>query len=119
MSAAVSRSYGTPLGLIATTPLERSMPLALPQVSVASPCAGRARLAARTSARSCSSNSDLRVLEVEQFGQPAPASCVVAEVQHEVVWAAVGEPLVHEGLHALLRAEMEVVHLDFRELGSV
>ena len=54
MSSAVSASYATPLGLIATKPRSRSMPLAFPQVRGARPCAGSAQFAAKTSSTNLS-----------------------------------------------------------------
>src|SRR3954451_4940445 len=123
MSDAFNASYETPDGLIAITPAARSIPLALPQVKVTRPCEGRARLAARTSARSSSSTattgSDLLVLEVEQLGHAPPAPHVVAQVQDEMVRGTEPQPVVHERLHPALRTDVEVMHLDVGQLGRV
>src|SRR5947209_5466017 len=116
MSEAFIDSYDTPLGLITTSPLERSMPLTFPHVSVTRPCFGSARFAASTVSRvSSSTGSDLLVLQVQQLGDPPPAPAVLAEIGDEVVWRAEGKPVVHERLHPALGPEVEVVHLDFRK----
>src|SRR5690242_17587080 len=93
--------YETPLGLMTTSPLERSIPLTLPQVRVTSPCSASARLASSTSERSVSrdTGSDLLVLQVQQLGHAPPPPAVLAQVEHEVVRHAETEPLVHERLH--------------------
>src|SRR5436190_18789669 len=51
-SSGVILSYGTPLGLIATIPDERSNPLALPNVKMTRPCRTKLWLASKTSSLS-------------------------------------------------------------------
>src|SRR5437763_4791014 len=121
MSSARNSSYATPLGLIATSPRSRSIPLALPHVSGASPCAGSARFASSTASTrpADTARSDLRVVDLEQLGQPAPPLGVIAQVDHEMMRGPQREPVIHESVHALLRAEVEVVHLDLGQLGRV
>src|SRR5580700_10897079 len=73
-------SYGTPLGLMTSSPSAREMPLALPKVYSTKPWRTSSRLASSTSARSCSS-----IMEMLHYSaKHAPTTSLDAQCLHRL-----------------------------------